>query len=95
MKAREMSTYNYAQNKFSTAIEILAVSDLPLRDRLNQAFLHIRSLDSEKHLPEDLRDDFRRLKEIRLADMGELSQTALKISNLAHRIELLYYKERM
>jgi hypothetical protein len=93
-RVREMIKYDYAQEKFSTAIEILAVSDLPLRERLERAFLHIRSLDSEKHLPEDLCEDFRKLTERRLAEIDDnkLIQTARQTLALAHSIEFRYYK---
>jgi hypothetical protein len=90
-----MIKYDYAQDKFSTAIAILVVQDLPLRDRLDHALLHIRALNLE-NLPEDddLRNDWKNLKECRLADKGdgELTLVAREILDLADKIALLYYQ---
>jgi|GEM_PF-3802525 len=88
-----MIKYDYAHEKFSQAITTLAVNDLPLHQRLSQAWVYIRLLN-EKNIPDDIRDDFRELRESKIGDMSdhELYQTASKIIDIGSRIDYLYYQ---
>jgi hypothetical protein len=88
-----MIKYDYEHEKFSQAITTLAVNDASLSERLSYAFVRIRALD-EKNIPEEIRDDFRELKESSVAEMtrDELYQTANKIVDIAGKIEYLYYQ---
>jgi hypothetical protein len=88
-----MIKYDYAHEKFSQAIIALVVNDLPLRERLSKAWLYIRLLN-EENMPDEIRDDFRELRESKVVDMSdhELFQTANKIVDIAARIDYLYYQ---
>jgi hypothetical protein len=77
-----VSKYDKASEKFSAAVRTLAVRDLPLKERLVGALESIKRLDVED-LPEDMREDFQRLKESdpeRMSDPRQIYQYACDYS---------------
>jgi hypothetical protein len=90
----EMSKYDYASEKFSATVRTLAVADLPLRERLTKALENIKPLDADRHLPEDMHEDFQRLRRSQPDRMSpsQLYQLACDIVDISTNIDMLYYQ---
>jgi hypothetical protein len=55
--AKMIQGYSYAYEKFTSAVQSLAIGSGDVRERLRHAYLHIRILN-ENHLPEQLYKDY-------------------------------------
>jgi hypothetical protein len=89
-----VSKYDKASEKFSAAVRTLVVRDLPLKERLVGALESIKRLDVED-LPEDMREDFQRLKESdpeRMSDPRQIYQYACDTVDLSSKIDMLHYQ---